>query len=337
MKKKTGLLIMGYTAFYGLIHLSRHLPELAKGDFDLGGETTLQASLLRNGADMLIGFLFTLLPYLILWKYYPGKRFKPLILLMAASLSATFLLSYACTNLMEKGQVILPEYFAFSVFFYAVNIVFGFVFYFIRYAHYKELQEKELTVQNRDTELSFLRSQINPHFLFNNLNNIYSLVFAKSGQALSAISELSDLMRYMLYDTAEMVSLATEVNYIDKYIALQQLRFEKPVPVLFEATGRLNEISLPPLLLIPFVENAFKHGDPAAGDDWLAINLAADDEGIRFTCVNRVGHQHKDATGGIGIENVRRRLELLYPEHHELEIRNDQNFFTVILTLIYGK
>jgi len=336
MKKKVALLLITYILFYSLIHLSRHLPELAKGNFDLGGEKTLPESILRNSADMIIGFLFTLLPYLVLCKYYPSKRFIPIILLMTFSISGTFIISFVWNDFMEDGQARLGNYFAFSIFFYAVNVIFGFVFYFVRYAHYKELQEKELAVQSRNSELSFLRSQINPHFLFNNLNNIYSLVSYKSDRALNAISGLSELLRYMLYNTNETVLLNTELSYIEKYITLQVLRFEVPEEINVEVTGDTDGIYIPPLILIPFVENAFKHGDSATAD-WLDIALSVDQDHIIFSCSNKKAIKHKDPKGGIGIENVKRRLELLYPENHRLEIREDNEWYNIRLTLSYGK
>jgi len=140
----------------------------------------------------------------------------------------------------------------------------------------------------------------------------------------------------MLYDTRETVMLATEIAYIEKYIALQQLRFEHPCGVEFKIVGDLDTVNIPPLLLIPFIENAFKHGDDSE-QQWLNISLKTTGDSINFHCSNKIGLKKLDATGGIGINNVKRRLELLYPGKHRLEITDNDEMFIVNLNLQYGK
>jgi sensor histidine kinase YesM len=178
-----------------------------------------------------------------------------------------------------------------------------------------------------------LRSQINPHFLFNSLNNIYSLVYHGSDQALTAIAGLSDLLRYMLYDAAEKVPLRTEMEYIEKYIGLQQLRFEHPIKVTVREEGDIRGIFVPPLLLIPFVENAFKHGDLDNGG--ISVFISNSRQKTLFHCTNRKGLHRRDAGGGIGLENVKRRLSLLYPGKHEFSVDNGPVNFTINLELIH--
>jgi hypothetical protein len=195
-------------------------------------------------------------------------------------------------------------------------------------------QGLEIALDKSEADLQFLRSQINPHFLFNSLNNIYSLVYQGSGQALTAIAGLSDLLRYMLYDAAEKVPLATEMDYINKYISLQQLRFEYPVVVDMKVEGTMDGVLIPPLLLIPFVENAFKHGDLQQAS--LSIILKCDGKKISFYCTNRKGQQQKDPGGGIGMENVKRRLSLLYPDKHVFLVEDGPVNFSVKLELNHG-
>jgi two-component system LytT family sensor kinase len=336
MKKKWGLLFVAFIAFYTLVHGIRQLPELMHGHLDWNGETTYLLSVIRIAADIAISFLFTLFPYLLCCRYYPQRKFKHLVIGLVISISACFLIGYWWTVFMEQAAVRLSNYLPQAVFFYGMNAVFGMAFYFVRYAQYKEVQEKEAQLQNKQSELSFLRSQINPHFLFNNLNNIYSLVYYQSDQALNAISGLSELLRYMLYDTSETVTLAKEVTYIEKYIALQQLRFEKPSEIEFKVSGNFDDFNIPPLLLIPFVENAFKHGDASAGK-WLDISLASGLDLVRFSCSNKKAAKQQDPTGGIGIDNVKRRLALLFPGKHHLDIEDGTELFTVKLELYYGK
>jgi two-component system LytT family sensor kinase len=336
MEKKGILLLASFIAFYTLVHSIRHLPELLHGRLNWNGEITYGLGIVRVLADMIIAWLATLLPYLLFYHFYPQKNFNLIIGGMIASLTVCFFVGFWWTSFMEHVSVRLSSYLPQAVFFYTVNAVFGITFYFIRYAHYKELQEKERTLQNKQSELSFLRSQVNPHFLFNNLNNIYSLVYYKSDQALNAISGLSELLRYMLYDTNDTVALTTEIAYIEKYIALQQLRFEHPSDVEFEINGDLDAVNIPPLLLIPFIENAFKHGDYSA-KQWLNISIRTTNGSINFYCSNKKTTKKQDATGGIGITNVKRRLALLYPGKHNLEIIEDDELFTVKLMLEHGK
>ena len=337
MQKKTALLFISFIAFYTLVHTIRHLPGILHGRLDWNGERTFILGITRIAADMVIAFLFTLFPYLIFYQWYNKSKGLLIGIALTVSLAGCFLLDFSWTSFMEHPvPVRLTTYLPQAVFFFTMYAVFGTAFYFIRYSHYKEMKETETLLQTRQSELSFLRSQINPHFLFNNLNNIYSLVYCKNDHALNAIATLSELLRYMLYDTSDAVALVKEISYIEKYIALQQLRFEVASGVQMEVSGNLDEVEIPPLILIPFIENAFKHGDITTAQ-WLSIHLSADKQCIHFLCSNKKTIKHKDPEGGIGIENVKRRLALLYPERHQLEIKEDHELFTVDLKLYYGK
>ncbi|WP_276479801.1 sensor histidine kinase [Paraflavitalea pollutisoli] len=231
-----------------------------------------------------------------------------------------------------RADVSLFYYYLDNLYFAALYSAFGIIYFFLISDHQHQLHQKNLMLINKQTELSFLRSQVNPHFLFNSLNNIYSLVYHKSDQSLTAIAKLSDLLRYMLYDSNELVPLQKELDYIHKYMELQQLRFDYTLPATLELSGNPGKASIPPLLLIPFVENAFKHGDVRKGST-IRMRLHVDDQVIRFGISNHIGVQQKDAGGGIGLENVRRRLELLYPDHHKLEVRQTTNIFEVELEI----
>jgi LytS/YehU family sensor histidine kinase len=226
----------------------------------------------------------------------------------------------------------LAYYYIDNLYFACLYSAFGIVYFFIQRDAFNQLSQTKLQLANKQTELSFLRSQVNPHFLFNSLNNIYSLVYHESDQSLTAIAKLSDLLRYMLYDTNEKVPLQKELDYINKYIELQQMRFEHGVPVQVKVTGNTDKASIPPLLLIPFVENAFKHGD-LKNTQPITVDVSVDDNAIRFYSSNAVGNHQKDAIGGIGLENVRRRLELLYPGRYIMEVQKTANTFTIQLEI----
>jgi len=199
-------------------------------------------------------------------------------------------------------------------------------------------QKLELMKQNKDSELAMLRSQVNPHFLFNTLNNIYSLVSRKSDHAAGAVMKLSSIMRYMLYDANhQTVPLEKELEYIQSYIDLQQLRIKKKDFIEFNIQGDHRHRDIAPMLLIPFVENAFKHGNKKAGTPGIIIYFDADNNKIQFSITNYVYNDDsiiKDEAGGIGLKNVKRRLELLYPDKYTLDITQKDKMFKVSLEII---
>ena len=195
----------------------------------------------------------------------------------------------------------------------------------------------ELLTQNQASELALLRTQINPHFLFNTLNNIYSLVYKKSDEAPNAVMKLSEIMRYMLYESnTEKVLLTKEIEYIQCFIELQLLRLKNKDFVKFEISGEVERQLIAPMLLIPFVENAFKHGNKRSISPGITIELIANADKLTFRVINVVGNEiitSKDYTGGVGLSNVRRRLELIYPHKHKLinEMRGDTFFVELLL------
>lgn len=196
-----------------------------------------------------------------------------------------------------------------------------------------ERQQLKLSNQQLQSELAYLRSQVSPHFLFNTLNNIYALAYKKSDHTAEAIMKLSSMMRYMLYEANEdRVSLAKEVEYLNSFIALQQLRTKQEAIFVFEIAGEIGNKEIAPLLLIPLVENAFKHGNFKKSPIQLQLTILANQ--IRFRINNHYTTQHeKDSVGGVGLQNIKRRLELLYPKKHSMEIKDQEETFKVTLTI----
>jgi two-component system, LytTR family, sensor kinase len=193
----------------------------------------------------------------------------------------------------------------------------------------------ELINQRQAGELALLKSQVNPHFLFNTLNNIYSLVYHKSEEAPEAVMKFSLIMRYVLHDAnAESVHLEQETEYIRSYIELQKLRIKQPGFVELHVEGSTDTM-IAPMLLIPFIENAFKHGS-RNHQPGIVIHLHAENNLIRFE-ISNFFRKHPQITekqsGGIGLPNIRRRLELIYPGRHELTIREENDQFKVILII----
>jgi LytS/YehU family sensor histidine kinase len=200
-----------------------------------------------------------------------------------------------------------------------------------------EKERRELQGEKLLSELAFLKSQINPHFLFNTLNNICSLARKKSDATEPAIIKLSQIMRYMITDsTQEKVGLEEEVDYLNNFIELQKIRLADKVDIRFVIEGDLSAIQLEPLLLIPFVENAFKHGVSYNGKSRISIELKTDSGELSFMVENSkpsVKDTLKLEQAGIGLKNVSRRLELLYPGKHQLEIRDLESLYYVMLKI----
>jgi two-component system, LytTR family, sensor kinase len=335
MKMKVWLLLTGFAACYFIIHMAYDLPALLNGNSRFARIATSRSMLVSLLADIVISFFYTLIPFLLLYYFYPQQKWLQPILLMVVFLPALFFL-HSWIMLFTEKYYRLRHFFNDNLFYLAIYIGYGIAFYFLRYSWFKEMQQKELLLQSRQSELSFLRSQINPHFLFNSLNNIYSLAYQRSERVLPAIAGLSDLLRYMLYDTTEKVPLEKEAEYIRKYIELQKLRFEQPVQASLHISGDIENVFIPPLLLIPFVENAFKHGDFSNGSSGLLMNIYTNDQKLHVHCHNKKGNQQKDSGGGIGLENVKRRLSLLYPGKHILLVEDKNDSFTINLELNYG-
>jgi sensor histidine kinase YesM len=187
-------------------------------------------------------------------------------------------------------------------------------------------------------ELKFLRSQISPHFLFNILTNLVSLARKKSDHLETSLLMLSDLMRYMLYDAGKKISLQQEVVFLESYVALQKLRFGRDVNIAFnvDLPHSATNYSIEPMLLIPFAENAFKHGTGYVDQPFIDINLSTKENVLFFQVKNKFDQEtdtSKDEISGIGLSNVRSRLALLYPGTHDLVIHTDRDLFSIHLTL----
>lgn len=196
----------------------------------------------------------------------------------------------------------------------------------------------QLKNQQLEAELKFLRMQINPHFLFNTLNNIYTLCLFKEDTAPAMVMKLSHLMRYMLYECHEdEVLLSQEVNFLQDYVELQQLKTEKPQQIYFKIEGALQAYKIIPLLLLPLLENSFKHGNvDSHPEGWVNMQLNISERGKMHFCIaNSVSDQpkQKPEASGIGIENTRRRLALVYPNRHTFEVEAAQEKFTVNLSI----
>jgi len=200
-------------------------------------------------------------------------------------------------------------------------------------------ERQELKTKTMQSELKFLKTQINPHFLFNTLNSLYALTLKKSDNAPQIVIQLSEMMRYMLYECNESsVLLSNEVKYIQNYLALERLRQGPGIEINFQVQGDINGKMIAPLLFTPFLENSFKHGlSNQIKQGYVNILLEVEEEEILFFIENSkpatVPLQSPSRSGGIGLTNLRRRLKILYPNQHKLEINNTPNSYSVSLEI----
>jgi two-component system, LytTR family, sensor kinase len=196
---------------------------------------------------------------------------------------------------------------------------------------------EEKMIQDHKFELELLKAQLNPHFFFNTLNNIYSLVLKKSDEAPAALMKMSDIMRYMLYESkAANVPLEKELEYLEDYIELQKLRFADPGYIDYSVKGEPDNHQIPPMMLLSFVENAFKHGKKRVSNPGIIIRLEASETRLNFIVSNYIIEEPaKENPGhtGIGLRNIRRRLEILYPNCHDLTITSKDGRYTVNLNI----
>ncbi|WP_166437195.1 sensor histidine kinase [Niastella caeni] len=223
-----------------------------------------------------------------------------------------------------------------SIFLYIMTIALGMALQVTRQWRTSLQQIARAEADKAQAELSFLKAQINPHFLFNTLNNIYSLAVTKNEKTADSIMTLSNIMRYVTDDVMQhFVPLQLEVECINDFIELQRLRLSKKVKVDFTVKGKLENKTIVPLLLITFVENVFKYGISNHENATITILLTADERSITFYCHNKIfkaaGNPQRT---GIGIANAKKRLDHLYPNKHLLNITNENGYFSVELILL---
>jgi two-component system LytT family sensor kinase len=280
-----------------------------------------------------------------LW-VYPKFLYKGKPLQLAGGIIAALALFIATRFLVE--QVLLLHFFGISNYFgytflsYTIDniywgtspIIISLAIYSGFNAIYKEQENKSLREEKIQAELAFLKTQINPHFLYNTLNYIYSLAYPVSEKLGDAVIKLSQLMRYMLTESASGdVDLQKEIDYIENYISIYQLRFEDSFFVDFKTEGDIAGKRVSALLLVPFVENAFKHGVVNDADRPIRIRLKVTGNRLTFTVSNQISCGQKDHSTGVGLPNIRRRMELIYPGRHELLIADNGHTYKSTLNI----
>lgn len=210
----------------------------------------------------------------------------------------------------------------------------GFIFKLAFISFKNEQLKKELQIRNHLNEIRVMKAKLNPHFLFNTINNIDTLIQSRPTIASAALSKLSDILRYMVYETEnELISIYTEIENLEKYIDLEKLRLINPGSVSFASTIK-RDFAVPPLIFFPFVENSFKHSNLNAANQKLQISIREDNNSLIFECLNTINEKTQDSNfKGVGMELAKKRLDLLYPNRHKLSIKKENNEFHVSLKI----
>jgi two-component system, LytTR family, sensor histidine kinase AlgZ len=261
----------------------------------------------------------------------------PFAIIMFARIHAERFLIDGYTG--EKGYLYNPRFIVQVVMTNFFIVVFVSLLKFVMEWLKLEARKKEVENEKLTAELNFLKAQINPHFLFNTLNNLYYLAYTKSENTTEVIAKLSQMMRYMIYDSNHpKVLLTKEIEYIESYISLERLRLNNQIPIEFTVDGNIGTVLITPFILITFLENAFKHGVTSNNPNaWVKISLHIKGNECLYTVSNsKIASAQADNGGksGIGLQNVHRRLALSYADQYELNVDDQPDTYTVQLKLI---
>lgn len=300
-------------------------------------------SLVLTFTGLLSSFTFSLLSYASFYYFFRHKRW----LYFGLSILFIFTVPIAIRYFLE--EILIEVVFGFdnyddrytalmyyrdNFYFFFQYMIVGVVYYIYQFGNHKEIRQNQLESANQRMELDLLKSQTNPHFLLNALNNIYSLVYHKSEDALGAIDNLSSILKYALYDNRQKVLLSEELSFVDKYIQLQKLRVDHSVEYKMDIDNSIRNVLIPQFLLVPIIENIFKHGD-LKSNPAFELRIYKQDSRIIIYSQNKVSHHEKDGQGGIGIKNLRKRLQLLYADDATMEVNSTHVSFDINIALPY--
>ncbi len=280
---------------------------------------------------------------LLLPKWIKSKDKKnaaiPIVIFFIVTLGLSLLINYLIVNEffdyeMRKGSALV----AYSIFFHFLFLFLSIGYRLTKDWYQNEVIKKQIVQEKLETELNFLKAQINPHFMFNTLNNLFAEARKNEDKTVAnGIAKLSHIMRYMIYDSnVEFVSLGKEIKYLESYIELQKLRISEKDPLDLKVHMEAVDptLMIAPILFIPFVENAFKYGLHLEKKCFIHIHLSTDQDRLQFCIANsRFSGLRMTEHSGVGLKNVKRRLSLLYPKKHDLRIEEKTNEYKLSLEL----
>ncbi len=321
---RTSLHVLFWTFFYITLVL------VSSGDTPVASRAGFVAFYLSFAA------LASYLHFFLLGRYLNRRRYLAYALGLLITLGALGPLFSWIEFAVAKSKGSLSG----SIFSLAFFMGFTTAIHYARAGVRQRMQLQEITAKQLQTELALLKAQINPHFLFNTLNNLYAMALRQEDPSTAqGIAKLSHLMRYVIYESnVDRIELSKEAEQIRSFIELQRLRFSEDddLRIAFDTNGDLEKSTIAPMLLLPFVENAFKHGIRLSRPSHVILRLTADDGAIRFSVENTVhgtAETSTDSDSALGLRNVRRRLELLYPETHSLSIYEEPGIYRIVLDL----
>ena len=283
------------------------------------------------------------LNYFFIWpRFIKSKNLLRYLLEFGITIGGLLTLRVYLHRYLADGYSHRVEYFYSSFFIVQMVVITLLIVLFVgmlRFAvEWFELESKRRQIENEKltAELNFLKAQINPHFLFNTLNNLYYLAYTKSDNTTEVIAKLSQMMRYMIYDSNHtQVLLSKEIEYMQNYISLERLRLNNQIPIKFEVIGNPDNLRIAPLVLITFLENAFKHG--VSGNNakaWVNVTIQLEGKQLIYTVENsKPDSANLHEKSGIGLQNVKRRLDLSYPKQYNLNIEDKKDVYFVQVTL----
>lgn len=281
-------------------------------------------------------FFYAISAYSIFYKWRNKKPFWINIVTLLCCIFLIISLRYLVEEIIFRNffgfgnyrKGVDLSYYFLDNFYYAFQYcALGIIFYFWQYSKFKDERTNQLLLENQQMELDLLRSQTNPHFLFNTLNNIYALVHKDKDKALNALEKLSLLLRYSLYKTNTVVSLENEISQIKNFIDLESLRHIHPPEINLKIEGLNKSVKVPQFILLPFVENAFKHGKLQSKTHPIEITINVNNDTLLYKVTNEIEEKKKDKIGGLGLDNLKKRLELLFPENHVFSCKSDDTLF----------
>ena len=331
--------IIGWTFFLFLVFLLPIAPPKSIENESIGMGFKIVLGLM---IFVLIGFYYLNANILFPKLFLKGKRVNYFFCVFAV-LTLLFIIPVIVGAIIHPSQIGIDNHRPRPNFLLATLVMFFIIFIasswplLMKQWFLLEGKNKAIEYEKTVTELSLLKSQINPHFLFNTLNNIYTLAITNSTQTPEAILKLSKLMRYLMNNSQQKsVPLSKEIEHLSQYIDLQKLRITEKVTIDFIVEGDTSLKEIAPLILLPFVENAFKYGISAHNISTILIQIIIMDNLVSLKVINPIFRSNTILleASGIGLANVKRRLDLLYENHHQLNITNDDDRFVVNLEII---
>lgn len=282
--------------------------------------------------------------FIFLPRFLERRNFWRYLLEFAAPFIVLIFLRVTLQRYLADGYTHREEFFYSTIYIVQATATCLFIVIFVGMLRFAkdwfelEARKKEVENEKLTAELSFLKEQINPHFLFNTLNNLYYLAYTKSENTTEVIAKLSQMMRYMIYESNHsVVPMSREIEYMQNYISLERLRLNNQIPIKFDVEGDPAAAKIAPLILITFLENAFKHGVNANNQQaWVNVLIRVDQNSCTYTVENSKLNGASTVHGeksGIGLNNVRRRLELSYPGRHDLQVKDEHSKYRVDLKL----